>query len=1023
MNYAVGSLWNKWDLHVHTPASLTHCYKPGAGGDPWDVFIKALAALPPEFKVLGINDYLFVDGYRRVRAAQEAGCLPNLDLILPVVELRLDKFGGTNSTLSKVNFHVIFSDAVGADVIEAQFINRLKTKYVLGDGKVWSAAPTIDSLRTLGKLIQETSPSPERYERDSEDPLFTGWSNLTFSLDAIGEALDASDLTDRYLTAVGKAEWADIKWTGQGVADKKTVINCADAVFVASATPDDYHKAHAALTRDGVNNLLLDCSDSHAYADAATKDRLGNCFTWVKADTTFHGLEHALHEFKDRVFVGDLPPKLRVVADNKTKYIREVRIAKVVTSPLQEDWFTNTDVPFNLDLVAIIGNKGTGKSALADIVGLLGNSNQDRSFSFLREDQFRDPKSGNKAKHFEGTLEFLAGSPITRRLDLSSDPGAPAMVRYLPQNYIEKLCNEIAAGPHTEFDRELKAIIFSHVPQESRLQYSSLDEVINYRTSETKDAIGTLKADLATINEGILVLEAKSKASYRTALEKALAAKNAELAAHDASAPVAVLEPAVDPDTEGALRAIRGEVVQKRERQNQLVIDRSGFANAQTAASQRRAAADKVAAAIDNLSEEVSRFGASYATELQTLGLAPSDVVTYEAKRAVLTDLSSSYETEVETLGERIKALDAERIDLDSSITSLTAQLDEPTRRYQDYLSTLQTWQERRSEIVGAETTPGTVENLNARLAEIPELPALLADAVERRRDAVRAIWKRISALADVYREMYAAVQDFIDGHAVAREKFQLRFHVAITDRRFKDRFFDFINRGVVGTFCGVDESERIVATALGAVDFSNEDDVVGFVDAMLARMHFDMRGGTQPYPVVEVDDQLRKGHSAVDLYNFVSSLDYLEPQYSLRMGTKEVSVLSPGEKGALLLVFYLLVDKGDIPLIVDQPEGNLDNETVVDLLVPCIKEARKRRQIIIVTHNPNIAVVCDADQIIWASLDKAHSYRVSYVCGALENPTINKKVVDILEGTQPAFDNRDRKYLRVRTSPVTGVL
>ena len=107
------------------------------------------------------------------------------------------------------------------------------------------------------------------------------------------------------------------------------------------------------------------------------------------------------------------------------------------------------------------------------------------------------------------------------------------------------------------------------------------------------------------------------------------------------------------------------------------------------------------------------------------------------------------------------------------------------------------------------------------------------------------------------------------------------------------------------------------------------------------------------------------------------------------------------------------LVDKGDIPLIIDQPEGNLDNETIVDLLVPCIREAKKRRQIIIVTHNPNLAVVCDADQIIWATLDKSHDYRLNYECGALENPVINKKVVDILEGTQPAFDNRDSKYQR----------
>ena len=88
------------------------------------------------------------------------------------------------------------------------------------------------------------------------------------------------------------------------------------------------------------------------------------------------------------------------------------------------------------------------------------------------------------------------------------------------------------------------------------------------------------------------------------------------------------------------------------------------------------------------------------------------------------------------------------------------------------------------------------------------------------------------------------------------------------------------------------------------------------------------------------------------------------------------------------------------------------DNQTVYELLVPCMKEAKRRRQILIVTHNANLAVVCDAEQVICADLDKKDNYRMHYLSGALENPVINKAVVDILEGTRPAFDKRDEKYL-----------
>jgi predicted ATPase len=81
------------------------------------------------------------------------------------------------------------------------------------------------------------------------------------------------------------------------------------------------------------------------------------------------------------------------------------------------------------------------------------------------------------------------------------------------------------------------------------------------------------------------------------------------------------------------------------------------------------------------------------------------------------------------------------------------------------------------------------------------------------------------------------------------------------------------------------------------------------------------------------------------------------------------------------------------------------------DLLVPCLREAKKKRQVIIVTHNPNLAVVADAEQIIHASLDKVNGNQMTYTSGALENPEINKKVLDVLEGTRPAFDNRAGKY------------
>ena len=65
----------------------------------------------------------------------------------------------------------------------------------------------------------------------------------------------------------------------------------------------------------------------------------------------------------------------------------------------------------------------------------------------------------------------------------------------------------------------------------------------------------------------------------------------------------------------------------------------------------------------------------------------------------------------------------------------------------------------------------------------------------------------------------------------------------------------------------------------------------------------------------------------------------------------------------------------------------------------------------ILVTHNPNLAVVCDAEQIVCVMMDKKHDNRITYLTGAIENPAINRKIVEILEGTEPAFTIRESKY------------
>lgn len=194
--------------------------------------------------------------------------------------------------------------------------------------------------------------------------------------------------------------------------------------------------------------------------------------------------------------------------------------------------------------------------------------------------------------------------------------------------------------------------------------------------------------------------------------------------------------------------------------------------------------------------------------------------------------------------------------------------------------------------------------------------------------------------------------------------------------------------------------------TAYSAGALSAVQQFFGAVDTAL---HTDQRSGQGGE--VQLKDQLSKGKKHEEVYDLLYGLEYIRPRYILKWEGKDLSMLSPGERGTLLLVFYLLIDKGDMPLVIDQPEGNLDNHTVARVLVDCIKEARKRRQVFIVTHNPNLAVVCDADQVVHASMDKGKGNAIRYDSGALENPAMTQYVTDVLEGTRWAFGVRGSKY------------
>ena len=123
---------------------------------------------------------------------------------------------------------------------------------------------------------------------------------------------------------------------------------------------------------------------------------------------------------------------------------------------------------------------------------------------------------------------------------------------------------------------------------------------------------------------------------------------------------------------------------------------------------------------------------------------------------------------------------------------------------------------------------------------------------------------------------------------------------------------------------------------------------------------------------------------------------------------TRDFSKLSLGQQQSVLLAL-MLSSESDKPLIIDQPEDNLDGEFIYATLVPVLRRAKERRQVIIVTHNPNVAVLGDAEQII--VLKALNDRGMVASRGSIDSPDTRDAACNILEGAREAFLRRSSMY------------
>ncbi len=1006
-----GSVWNKWDLHVHTPKSIIQHY----GGDTpeaWERYITDLEGLPKEINVLGINDYIFLDGYKEVKKKKEEGRLPNIELILPVIELRVNRFGNlaNDDGWKRVNLHVIFSNDLSTEEIEEQFLNAIQHNKKLSpdiEGVNFVGVATRANLEKLGAEIKAAAPKGKIKGTDLE----SGFNNINYDYDTVYSIVNGY-FKGKCLTAIGKTEWEALRWDGSA-AEKKSIINNASFTFVSMESPEIYKSHCKKLEEVGVRNFLLDCSDAHSFSsEKDIKDRIGNSFTWLKSDLTFEGLKQVAND-KSRIFVGDKPPLLQRTETNPTKFIDRLEIQKIKGAGVSEKWFENFNLPLNPSLVAIIGNKGQGKSAIADIIGLLGNTPNFEDFSFLNEKKFRKRKPVRKSDFFSGKLVWTdKNSDGERILSDNPDQFSVERVKYLPQNFIESLCN---SDDSVAFEKELRKVIFSHISDSDKLGKSNLDELIEFQSEIMMNDIEEIKSKIQLINKRIIDLEKKKSGSYRKWIEEQLKEKKNELTAIEALKPTPVEAPS-NPEIAEKNRVDLARISAIRQELDELEKKIENAHKSLSTTKYEVAQLEKTIQIIDSLAKQVAEVKSEIKPIFDSYGIDLESSINLKIDKTGIEKILSekrkqSFEINNSLSNEKEDGFLEKKADLTLELKEIQAKLDEQSQSYQKYLDNVKEWNERRQSIIGDENKETSISGLESHLKFLDEkLDGQLSESKADRENQVKILFGRKEQMVNLYKKLFKPVETFIDNYGELLSNYKIQLDVDFRISGLSEKFFDHISLGSKGSFIGNPSGFEKLNQLLEKHDLKTEQGVLDFLDDVILHLQTDQREGLN-HEEREIDSQLKKGYTTLDLYTYLYNLEYLIPEYRLKLGNKNLTELSPGERGALLLIFYLTLDQGDIPLVIDQPEENLDNQSVFKILVQFIKKAKERRQIIIVTHNPNLAVACHAEQIVHVEMDKENGNEVRFTSGSLENPAINDAVIKILEGTYPALNTRTNTY------------
>ncbi len=951
---ARGSEWRRWDPHVHTPDTARNDQF-----GTWDEYLEAINA-QSAVRVIGVTDYFLFSNYSKLKQYATNGKLPKVDLLIPNVEFRI---APPTDKATALNIHLLVcpDDPEHEQKLHNAFA-RLTWDY---GGDNYSCVP--DQLIALGKAVNPSI-------TDERAALEEGVMQFKIDFSTLRKWyrkeswLMANSIV---VTAAGNDGLSGFYKDGAWAGWRDEITRFSQALF--SGRPGEREFWLCRRSKDDIETVMrlggmkpcLHGSDAHKIDDlfCPAEDR----FCWIKADPTFEGLRQVLYEPESRVHIGPSPP----LYHDEARVIRNVRLSH------SGGWFDDVEIPLNAGLVSIIGQKGSGKSAFAELIAFAAGSwATEEKGSFLR-------RAGAHLQQATIELEWADGK-VTSQV-LGNEHKDDRAVRYLSQRFVEHLCADDHVGD--ELVEEIENVIFSYIEPSDTLNASSFQELRALRTDSTRTEGERLREDIKRLiredcdlrDKAAKLMEKKSKIktldNERNGLEKQLP---------------------------------KAKTKEEQKAQERLQEKRTILATLQKEAGEDKHKLQKITdirTSLTSFTARLHRFYTGLAPTLKEIGIADTDLFVY--RPSFPGDTEKPLAAREKEIRESIRVRDGDKEKpAAGSIRAIAKEIEALAKQESADKAKSTRIEEIQKRIAAIDTEAGRIDN-EIQQIEGPDKQRLAAIASERT-EAYKAYFENLKTERDTLEGLYAPVTARLKSNASFAQEQDLEFSIRweVDLKTWLERggaLFDQRTTIPYGTMTDLTKAaETILVPAWASGDPEQIEPAIG---EFLAPFH-DTALPSSSYRRTSVTNR--------DILEWLYETEHIRLSYGLKYNGTELEKLSPGTKGIVLLILYLGMDVADTrPLIVDQPDENLDNESIYELLTEYFKQAKERRQILLITHNPNLVVNGDSEQVIVATCNRREDGfpHISYSSGSLENPDIRTIVCRILEGGSTAFRKREKRY------------